>query len=308
MCDCASVYCSKLQKLCVRAAQSLEMFPIAFSKTVFVFAHFKEWPAFCPLSRSHLGFHVVLSHYETILWMFIVFWLYSHPVLSWNDGSNFRQSLVVDICFYMGWPRGFASRIHRRLKFLEPCTFIAVETQSQPIDCVLSLCWDCRTQIISLCSKVCRLCDVSSKFKHFLNTLNSDGIYVRSILSVFSCYLQVAHHKSVHWQECFSTLSEIWMRVMTRQSVSDLHSPLFQVSNAHRMIAALTREMWVKAEVTKDLEVTRENRNYIITSEECTKHEDMKEDNEYCVWKRKYVYFKCMTVSFFSLYYEWGYS
>lgn len=86
------------------------------------------------------------------------------------------------------------------------------------------------------------------------------------------------------------------MCVMTRQSVSDLHSPLFQVSNAHRMIAALTREMWVKAEVTKDLEIARENRNDIITSGECTKHEDMKEDNEYCVWKRKYVYFKCMTV------------
>lgn len=86
------------------------------------------------------------------------------------------------------------------------------------------------------------------------------------------------------------------MRVMTRQSVSDLHSPLSQVSNAHRMIAALTREMWVKAEVTKYLEIARENRNYIITSGECTKHEDMKEDNENCVWRRKYVYFKCMGV------------
>lgn len=33
------------------------------------------------------------------------------------------------------------------------------------------------------------------------------------------------------------------MCVMTRQSVSDLSSPLFQVSNALRLIAALTQEM-----------------------------------------------------------------
>lgn len=70
---------------------------------------------------------------------------------------------------------------------------------------------------------------------------------------------------------------------MTRQSVSDLHSSLFQVSNAHRMIAALTWELWVKAEVTKDLEIARENRNYIITSGECIKHEDMKGNNMCCV-------------------------
>lgn len=183
MCDCASVYCAKLLKLCGRAVQFLEMAPIAFSETVFVFAQFKGWPAFCPLSRSHLGFHVVLSHYETILWMFIVFWLYSHRVLSWNDGSNFRQCLVVDICFYMGWPRGFASRIHRRLKFLQPCTFIAVETQSQPVDCVLSLCWDCTSQIISLFSKVHRVCDISSKFKHF---------FEHNELWVYLCYLYIA--------------------------------------------------------------------------------------------------------------------
>lgn len=46
----------------------------------------------------------------------------------------------------------------------------AVETQSQPIesiDFVLSLCWDRRTHMISLFSKIHRLCDVSSNFKHF---------------------------------------------------------------------------------------------------------------------------------------------
>lgn len=51
------------------------------------------------------------------------------------------------------------------------------------------------------------------------------------------------HQKSINWQEYFPTLSEIWMCVMTRQSVSDLSSPLFQVSNALRLIAALTQEM-----------------------------------------------------------------
>ncbi len=66
---------------------------------------------------------------------------------------------------------------------------------------------------------------------------------------------------------------------MTRQSVSDLHSSLFQVSNAHGMIAALTWEMWVKAEVTKDLEIARENKNDIITSGDCVNHEDMTENN-----------------------------
>ncbi len=141
----------------------LKCFQSSFQKLFLCSHSLKNDLLFVPSLASR----VVLSHYETILWMFIVFWLYSHPVLSWNDGSTFRQSLVVDICFYMGWPRGFACRIHRRLKFLEPGTFIAVETQSQHIDCVLSLCWDCRTPIISLCSKVYRLCDVYSKFKHF---------------------------------------------------------------------------------------------------------------------------------------------
>lgn len=116
--DCVQLCLSVLLKIADALCQSSKgtLFLVSLSRNCFpVIA--REWSGFCPPSCS-LNFHVVLNHYETILWTFSIFQLYLH---SYNNGSSFRQSLVADICFYMQWPKGLESRIHRRLIFLCPC-------------------------------------------------------------------------------------------------------------------------------------------------------------------------------------------
>lgn len=140
--DCVQLCLSVLLKIAEALCQSSKgtLFPVSLSKNSFVLLQFKEWPAFCP--RSCVVIHVVLSHYETILWMFIIFRLYLH---SYNNGSNFRQSLVADICFYMRWPKGLVSRIEAHIPVpLLPLSVVWLNPRpaQQSESSNHSLCWN----------------------------------------------------------------------------------------------------------------------------------------------------------------------
>lgn len=123
--DCVQLCLSVLLKIAEALCQSSKGTLFLFQKTALC----RCTRVTCFLSSRSPNFHVVLSHCETMLWMFIIFRLYLH---SYNNGSGFRRSLVADICFYMRWPKGLVSRIHKRLIFLPLLPLSAVWLNLRP--------------------------------------------------------------------------------------------------------------------------------------------------------------------------------